>query len=169
MKKLSLVIATSVLALTGCANQPMGMGGMGGFGGMQQQQQYPQQGYQQGYQQQNPNLHLGKILNVREYGMQKSDSNGLAIAGGAVAGGLLGNQVGGGRGKKLATIAGVAAGAYAGNELSKGTQVVPMVELQIREDNGQTYTINQEKNANYYNGQRVRVTIKGNVGTVTPY
>ncbi len=38
---------------------------------------------------------------------------------GAVVGGLLGNQVGGGSGKKVATVAGVVGGAYAGREIDR--------------------------------------------------
>lgn len=45
---------------------------------------------------------------------------GTAI--GAVAGGLLGNQIGGGSGKTLATVAGAAAGGYAGNQVQKNMQ-----------------------------------------------
>lgn len=41
---------------------------------------------------------------------------------GAVVGGVLGNQIGGGSGKKLATIAGVAAGGYAGNKVQGNMQ-----------------------------------------------
>lgn len=41
---------------------------------------------------------------------------------GAVAGGLLGNQVGGGNGKKIATVAGAAAGGYAGNKVQGNMQ-----------------------------------------------
>ncbi|WP_437883548.1 glycine zipper 2TM domain-containing protein [Pseudomonas sp. LRF_L74] len=40
---------------------------------------------------------------------------GTAI--GALAGGLLGNQVGGGNGKKIATVAGAVGGGYAGNQV----------------------------------------------------
>jgi outer membrane lipoprotein SlyB len=148
MKKIAMVLVASVIGLTGCANAPMGV----------------QQGFEV-----NQNAQYGKLLNVREYGVQKTDNNGVGVAGGAVIGGLLGHQVGGGRGKTLATIAGAAAGAYAGNEMTKSSQVVSMVELHIRDDNGQSYTINQEKNANYYPGQRVRIVIRGNVGKVTPY
>ena len=36
---------------------------------------------------------------------------------GAVVGGLLGNQVGGGNGKKIATVAGAVGGGYAGNQV----------------------------------------------------
>jgi hypothetical protein len=43
----------------------------------------------------------------------------VGMAAGAVVGGLLGNQVGGGNGKKLATVAGVIGGGYIGNEIGK--------------------------------------------------
>jgi uncharacterized protein YcfJ len=51
------------------------------------------------------------------------DTNRIAgSALGAVAGGLLGNQFGGGKGKTLATVAGAAAGGYAGNQTQKNMQ-----------------------------------------------
>jgi hypothetical protein len=43
--------------------------------------------------------------------------NYVGIGTGAVIGGLLGNQVGGGNGKKLATVAGIIAGGMIGNEV----------------------------------------------------
>lgn len=45
---------------------------------------------------------------------------GTAI--GAVAGGLLGHQVGGGKGKTLATVAGAVAGGYAGKKVQENRQ-----------------------------------------------
>ena len=45
---------------------------------------------------------------------------GTAI--GAVVGGLLGNQVGGGNGKKIATVAGAVGGGYAGNKVQGSMQ-----------------------------------------------
>ncbi|HBZ06902.1 MAG TPA: hypothetical protein DEP03_11170, partial [Massilia sp.] len=45
--------------------------------------------------------------------------NYVGVATGAVIGGLIGNQVGGGNGKKLATLAGVIGGGYVGNEIAK--------------------------------------------------
>ena len=45
---------------------------------------------------------------------------GTAI--GAVAGGLLGSTIGGGKGKTVATVAGAAAGGYAGNRVQKNMQ-----------------------------------------------
>ncbi|CAM3673495.1 hypothetical protein D3C77_271640 [compost metagenome] len=41
---------------------------------------------------------------------------------GALAGGLLGNQIGGGTGKKIATVAGAVGGGYAGNKVQEGMQ-----------------------------------------------
>ena len=43
----------------------------------------------------------------------------IGIGVGAVVGGLLGNQIGGGNGKTLATIAGAVGGGYIGNEIAK--------------------------------------------------
>ena len=45
----------------------------------------------------------------------------IGIGVGAVVGGLLGNQVGSGKGKTLATIAGAVGGGYLGNEIAKRT------------------------------------------------
>ena len=41
---------------------------------------------------------------------------------GGIAGGLIGSTIGGGNGKTLATVAGVAAGGYAGNQVQKNMQ-----------------------------------------------
>ncbi len=41
---------------------------------------------------------------------------------GGVAGGLLGSTIGGGKGKTVATVAGAAGGAYAGNQVQKNMQ-----------------------------------------------
>lgn len=46
----------------------------------------------------------------------------IGIGVGAVVGGLLGNQMGGGNGKALATIAGAVGGGYLGNEIAKKNQ-----------------------------------------------
>ena len=48
-----------------------------------------------------------------------SQMSPLGIAAGAVVGGLLGNQVGGGNGRTLATVAGVVGGGYLGNTVAK--------------------------------------------------
>ena len=52
----------------------------------------------------------------------KDDNRIAGTAIGAVVGGVIGNQFGGGKGKKLATVAGAAGGAYAGNRAQKAVQ-----------------------------------------------
>lgn len=67
---------------------------------------------------------------------------GTAI--GAVVGGLLGNQVGGGRGKTLATVAGAVGGGYAGNRIEASRQqpqVTSSVERQCETVNNSSSKI----------------------------
>lgn len=59
---------------------------------------------------------------VQEQAPVKDPNRIAGTAIGAVAGGLLGNQIGGGSGKTLATVAGAAAGGYAGNQVQKNMQ-----------------------------------------------
>jgi uncharacterized protein YcfJ len=47
------------------------------------------------------------------------ENSAIGIGIGAVVGGLLGNQIGSGDGKTLATIAGAVGGGYVGNEIAK--------------------------------------------------
>lgn len=57
--------------------------------------------------------------------VQRNSKDPNRIAGtaiGAVAGGLLGNQVGGGNGKKVATVAGAVAGGAAGRHIQGNQQ-----------------------------------------------
>jgi uncharacterized protein YcfJ len=56
---------------------------------------------------------------------------GMAI--GAIAGGILGNQVGKGSGKDAATAAGVVAGAMVGNQLGRGNAPDATVQSEQRE------------------------------------
>jgi uncharacterized protein YcfJ len=79
---------------------------------------------------------------------------------GAVAGGLLGNQIGGGHGKTLATVAGAAGGGYAGNKVQENMQ------------NGDTYTTTETR-CNTVNdlsdktvGYNVKYQLDGKVGQV---
>lgn len=59
---------------------------------------------------------------VNEQAPVKDPNRIAGTAIGAVAGGLLGNQIGGGTGRTLATVGGAAAGGYAGNQVQKNMQ-----------------------------------------------
>lgn len=72
---------------------------------------------------------------VNEQAPVKDPDRIAGTAVGAVAGGLLGNQIGGGSGKTIATVAGAAAGGYAGNQVQKNMQekdVVSRTERRCR-------------------------------------
>jgi uncharacterized protein YcfJ len=53
---------------------------------------------------------------------QPAQPNYVAIGTGAVVGGLLGNQVGSGNGRKLATVAGIIGGGMLGNQIANQNQ-----------------------------------------------
>ncbi|MEO7071526.1 MAG: glycine zipper 2TM domain-containing protein [Rhodanobacter sp.] len=61
-----------------------------------------------------------EVVNHTEPPRDEHRIAGTAI--GAVAGGLLGNQIGGGKGKTLATVAGAVGGGYAGNRIQANQQ-----------------------------------------------
>ena len=54
-----------------------------------------------------------------KYEKRKGEGGAVGIVGGAVAGGLIGNQFGKGDGKTLATVGGAVAGGFVGNEVQK--------------------------------------------------
>lgn len=63
-------------------------------------------------------------------------AGGLGVVGGAVVGGVLGNQVGGGRGKDLLTVVGAVGGAYTGNEIEKRANSSKHYETIVRFGDG---------------------------------
>lgn len=68
---------------------------------------------------------------------------GLGAIGGAVVGGILGNQVGGGSGKKAATVLGAAGGAYAGHQIEKNSKKVTVYQVRVRMNDGTVRTVEQ--------------------------
>ena len=63
----------------------------------------------------------GRVSSVKTE-QRKGKASGVGAVGGAVAGGVVGHQLGGGSGKTLTTVGGAAAGALLGNELEKQTK-----------------------------------------------
>jgi len=66
---------------------------------------------------------------------------GVGAIGGAVIGGLLGNQVGGGSGRTAATVLGAAGGGYAGNAIEKNMKKVTVYQMRVRMQDGSYRTI----------------------------
>ena len=83
--------------------------------------------------------------------------SGLGVVAGAVVGGLLGNQVGNGNGRTLATVAGAVGGGYAGNEVEKRTRGTTSYQVKVRMEDGQVRTFPYTQQPSWTVGDHVRV------------
>lgn len=98
----------------------------------------------------------GKVEGVRTIEVAAKPS-GVGVVAGAVVGGLLGNQVGGGSGKTLATVAGAVGGGYAGNEIEKRTRKGTAWEVDVRMENGEKRAFKYDTQPSWRAGDRVKV------------
>lgn len=96
---------------------------------------------------------------------QRAEGSGLGAAGGAVIGGLLGNQVGGGTGRTLATAAGAIGGAVVGNQVEGNMKATTSYEIRVRLDDGTLRTFRQNSQPQWRSGDRVRI-VKGRLRSV---
>jgi outer membrane lipoprotein SlyB len=103
-----------------------------------------------------PCLNCGTIDSVREVA-QPGEGSGLGAVAGGVVGGLLGSQVGGGSGKTIATVLGVAGGAYAGHEIEKARKKTTRHEITVRMSDGTLRTLTQDSVPAWRSGDRVRI------------
>lgn len=83
--------------------------------------------------------------------------SGVGVVGGAVVGGLLGNQIGGGSGRTLATVAGAVGGGYAGNEIEKNTRKRTTYQVRVRMEDGKVRNFPYNNPPPWREGDRVRV------------
>lgn len=113
---------------------------------------------------------FGTLVSVRPVQIQGSDSaNTIGAIGGAVLGGFLGNTIGGGTGRSLATAAGAVAGGVAGNSIGSAAARTNGVELEIRTDNKENIVVVQRAGKTPFTpGQRVRMARDGSNVTVSP-
>ena len=106
----------------------------------------------------------GNVESVRAI-KQRAEGSGLGAAGGAVLGGLLGNQIGGGNGKTLATAAGAIGGAVVGNQVEGNVKATTSYEIRVRLDDGTLRTFRQNSQPQWGSGDRVRI-VKGRLRSV---
>ncbi len=152
MKTYSLLLVSllAVGGLAGCATPD------------QQRQSSSNTGYSNSDSSYNNNATYGVVDSI-----QKS-SGGIANSGvgvgtiiGGVVGGVLGNQVGGGTGKTVATVAGVAGGAFIGHEIDKNRQSNnPSYAVRVRLNNGDFQTVDLDNVGDLRVGDRVRLENK---------
>jgi outer membrane lipoprotein SlyB len=100
--------------------------------------------------------HCGVIASGRAINT-KGEGSGLGAVGGAVVGGLLGNQVGKGHGRELATVVGAVGGVMAGNEIEKRTRSTTSYEITVRMDDGSQRVIQEVNAPTWQAGDRVKI------------
>ena len=91
---------------------------------------------------------------------RKGKGGAAGIVGGAVVGGLIGNQFGHGNGKALATVGGAAAGGYAGNEVQKHVTSTDVWVTSVRMKDGSTRKFEQAAAPAWKAGTVVKVNGK---------
>jgi outer membrane lipoprotein SlyB len=98
----------------------------------------------------------GVVESVREVDT-KGKGTGIGGVGGAVVGGLLGNQVGAGRGKDVMTVVGVVGGAVAGNEIEKRVKTTKSYHVTVRFNDGTSRVFSAASLTSWHSGDKVKV------------
>lgn len=154
MIKRFLAVALAGVTLAGCVNDNTASGDVYSASQAKQIQQ----------------VSYGTILSTRAVQIQGGDeSNIIGALGGAVLGGFLGNTVGAGTGRSLATAGGAVLGGVAGQGVQSTLNRSSAVELQIRRDDGTTIQVVQKTGPTKFSvGQRVSMATSGSTVTVSP-
>jgi len=107
---------------------------------------------------------FGKINTVRNITQKEliADKNqGWKVFGGALIGGVIGNQFGGGSGRDVATVLGAIIGGNIANNRHPEYQerTIYLVELMIKVDQGKDYMVIQDLDRNmiFHSGDAVRL------------
>jgi outer membrane lipoprotein SlyB len=104
----------------------------------------------------------GVIETVRAVEKPAEQGSGVGAVAGALIGGVIGNQVGGGDGRKLATVAGAVGGGLAGNAIEKRNRTTTSYEVIVKMENGSTRTFTPSTQPAWRAGDRVRI-VDGNL------
>src|SRR5476651_1601970 len=154
MKKSVLLVTLAGLTLVGCANNSSLSGDV----------------YSASEAKQVQSVSYGTLVGVRPVQIQGGDdSNVIGALGGAVLGGFLGNTIGSGTGRSLATAGGAVLGGVAGQGEQSTINRSNAVELQIRRDDGTTIQVVQKTGPTKFSvGQRVSLATSGSTVTVSP-
>jgi outer membrane lipoprotein SlyB len=97
----------------------------------------------------------GRVTSVA-VGDKDGQGSAVGLIAGGVAGALLGNQVGSGHGRQLATVAGAAGGAYAGKKIEEKAKSTKQWTVHVKYDNGQQASFHFDHDPKMHNGDRVR-------------
>jgi outer membrane lipoprotein SlyB len=89
---------------------------------------------------------------------RKGQGGAAGVVGGAVVGGVLGNQIGGGTGNTIATVGGAVAGGFLGNEVQKKLTSKKVWVTTVKMQDGTTKTFEQEPAPPWAVGNVVKVS-----------
>lgn len=98
----------------------------------------------------------GKVEAVKKE-KREGKASGLGAVAGGVAGGLIGNQIGQGRGNTVATVAGVAGGAYAGHQVEKHVKSKDVHVVSVTMDDGKSRSFEFGSSPGFAAGDRVQI------------
>jgi outer membrane lipoprotein SlyB len=101
--------------------------------------------------------HCGVIEGVREVKV-KGQGSGIGAVAGGVLGAAVGNQMGGGNGRKAMTVLGAVGGGLAGHEIEKQVRSETVYEVRVRMDDGNVRTFTRKTAP----APGTRVTVEGN-------
>lgn len=151
----ALVIATT-LGLAACTTPPYSQSPGSNPTGSYPSSQYPSSYSRYGYVES-----IETIAEERRSGIGGTGV-GIGAIGGAIAGGVLGNQVGSGSGRAAATVGGAIAGGVIGDQVEKRVNNnradgVGAYRLRVRMDDGSYQTFTQDRIDNLRVGDRVRI------------
>lgn len=127
-----------------------------------QQQQLAQQPYGEAQQ---PRAQSGQSAYCSTCGTVESIASvrheghgtGIGAVGGAVAGGLLGNQFGSGNGRTAMTVLGAVGGGFAGNSVEKHLRSETSYQVRVRMQNGRLRYFNYRQPPPFQQGERVHI------------
>ncbi|CAN7584941.1 glycine zipper 2TM domain-containing protein [Trinickia sp. LjRoot230] len=164
--RLALLAVSAALPLTACVAP-------GPYGGYGSQPQYAQPAYAQpSYAQPQPQpsyaqpayvqpdgygTQYGTVARVVPIGGATSPSGVVGTLVGAVAGGVIGNQFGGGHGREAATVIGALGGAVAGNQLGQRVGQPSGYRVDIQLSDGSMRSFDLQTPGDLRPGDRVRI------------
>lgn len=99
----------------------------------------------------------GVVDSIRTVTVNGNASGAGAVAGG-VSGALLGNQIGGGRGRDAMTLLGGVGGAFAGHAIEKNVNQRTVYRITVRMDDGSFRTVSQSHAPGVAVGSKVRIS-----------
>ncbi|MGQ0620272.1 MAG: glycine zipper 2TM domain-containing protein [Panacagrimonas sp.] len=88
---------------------------------------------------------------------EKAKGSGAGAVLGAIAGGVIGHQFGGGKGKDVATAAGAIAGGVAGHQAERSIRATSYYRIGVNMENGSYQTVDVNDASGISVGSRVRV------------